>query len=103
MSTTKTTLFALAKMADSITVAGYTAESQCIEAYFGPDRPRTLRLTCSDDVDYHFADQEVELLEDGQALAYDCCEDEDEAPTLYRLRFTVERPLTAADLLPAGQ
>lgn len=103
MSTTKTTLFALAEMADTITVAGYTAESMCIEPFFGPDRPRTLRLTCSDDVDYHFADQEVSLLDDGEVLANDCCDDEDEPPTLYRLRFTVERPVTAADLAPAGQ
>ncbi len=100
---TTTTLFALAEKADGITVSGYDAECFSIENHFGKDQPRVLRLCCSDDVDYHFADQEVTLRGDGEALAFDCGEDCVTTDARYRLRFTIERPMTAADLLPAGQ
>lgn len=96
---TKTTLFALANVADTIIVAGYTAEERSIFDHTNDGvTPETLRLTDSHDADYYFPDQEVELLPNGEVLAMNVAvaDHEDEKP--HRLQFLIERPITVADL-----
>lgn len=97
---TKTTLFKLAELAGHIVVSGYSIEHFNIDQHFADGRT-TLRLCCCEDNEFYFEDAEVELLEDGEVLAHDCNELDDEAD-LYRLRFTVERPLTLADIEQAN-
>jgi len=97
-----TNLFLLAEIADKFVVAGYEVDFGSIDSHFGPEFPPTLRLSFGDDVDYFFYDQEVELLDDGEVLAFDCSEDADVEPIKYRIRFTKEVPLSTSDLLAAA-
>lgn len=61
------------------------------------------KLTCDDDVEYVFADQDVELLDNGEILAYSDAETETDGKSIqYRLRLTVERPLSLADVSSAS-
>lgn len=105
MSTNTPTLFALAELADSMTVSGYHATSFGIDHYFGEDKPRVLRLTCTDGEEYNFADQPVTLGAriQGEAPAFDCGEDCVTTDACYSVGFFIHQPMTAADLLPAGQ
>jgi hypothetical protein len=95
---TPTNLITIAGIADNITCAGYLAESCNIDNSQAPTR-RVLMLECTDGVQYTFPDQEVELLDNGEVLAWSDPDSEDEGQSIqYRLRMTVERPLSCKDL-----
>lgn len=94
----KVSLFTLAELASTIHIGGDLAVEKAIGNFLETDRPKVLRLTCSDEDDYHFAEQEVELLSTGEVLVMDCPDDKADEPTAYRLLFTVERPISLADV-----
>ncbi|AHY45256.1 hypothetical protein [Stutzerimonas decontaminans] len=95
---TKTTLITLARIADNITCAGYRADVCNIDTSQAPTR-YALVLECDDGVSYTFPDQEVELLDNGEVLAWSDADSEDDGQSIqYRLRMTVERPLSCEDL-----
>ncbi|MEX6780530.1 hypothetical protein [Pseudomonas aeruginosa] len=94
-------LFDLVNAADSV----YVEAMEAVEVGYGhfittaSDKDQ-LRLSCCDDTDFHFEDQQVALLATGEVLAVDCPADPEDEGTTYRLLLTVDRPLTASDLLP---
>lgn len=93
-------LFDLVKAADTVYVEGMEA----VEVGFGhfvdaSTNQDQLRLSCCDDTDFHFEDQQVALLSTGEVLAIDCPIDPEDSGTTYRLLFTVDRALTPQDLM----
>lgn len=94
MSNAKTTLFQLCAVADSIIVGGYSIDEVSIESFYGPEHPQLVRLTM-DDVDFHFADCEVDLI-DGSVTVSDYDPEGDSTP--YQITFKVHKLLTAEDL-----
>lgn len=94
MSNAKTTLFHLCAVADSIHVGGYSIDEVSIEQFYGPEHPQLVRLSM-DDVDFHFADCEVELI-DGAVTVGDYEPDGDS--TQYQITFKVHKLLTMDDL-----
>lgn len=99
-SGTTYSLFELVSAANTV----YVEAMEAVEMGFGhfvttaSDKDQ-LRLSCCDDTDYHFEDQQVALLTTGEVLAIDCPTDPDDEGTTYRLLLTVERPLSAHDLM----
>ncbi|HCF9284062.1 TPA: hypothetical protein NI618_001675 [Pseudomonas aeruginosa] len=93
-------LFDLVKAADSV----YVEAMEAVEVGFGhfvdaSANQDQLRLSCCDDTDFHFEDQQVALLATGEVMAIDCPTDPDDSGTTYRLLLTVQRPLTVDDLM----
>ncbi|HCA5884939.1 TPA: hypothetical protein MXV08_004060 [Pseudomonas aeruginosa] len=93
-------LFELVKAATTI----YVEKMEAAEVSFGqfittPSGNDQLRLSCCDDTDFHFEDQEVALLATGEVLAIDCPIDPEDSGTTYRLLLTVQRLLTVDDLM----
>lgn len=93
-------LFDLVKAADSV----YVEAMEAVEVGFGhfvvaSTNQAQLRLSCCDDTDFHFEDQQVALLATGEVMAIDCPTDPEDSGTTYRLLFTVDRPLTPQDLI----
>lgn len=94
MSKAKATLFQLCEAADSILVGGYLIDEVSIESFYGSGHPQLVRLTM-DDVDFHFEDCEVELI-DGSVTVSDY--DSEGDSTQYQITFKVHKLLTAEDL-----
>ncbi|MCS7527037.1 hypothetical protein N0609_12045 [Pseudomonas aeruginosa] len=93
-------LFDLVKAADTV----YVEAMEAVEVGFGhfvdaSTNQDQLRLSCCDDTDFHFEDQQVALLATGEVLAIDCPIDPEDSGTTYRLLFTVDRALTPQDLM----
>lgn len=92
-------LFALVTAADTV----YVEAMEAAEVGFGhfvdtATSKDQLRLSCSDDCDYHFEDQQVVLMPTGEVMAIECPTDPEDEATTYRLLLTVDRPLSAIDL-----
>lgn len=99
-SGTTYSLFELVKAASTIYVESMEAAEvgfgQFVNTESGKDQ---LRLSCCDDTDYHFEDQQVALLDTGEVLAIDSPFDPEDEATTYRILLTVERPICANDLM----
>ncbi|OWK37199.1 hypothetical protein PSOLE_43400 [Pseudomonas oleovorans subsp. oleovorans] len=93
-------LYELVKAASTI----YVEKMEAAEVSFGqfittPSGKDQLRLSCDDDTDYHFEDQQVELLDTGEVFAIDSPIDPEDEATTFRIQLTVERPICANDLI----
>jgi hypothetical protein len=87
-------LFALSELASRIFIGGVLADEIGIgEFYFDDDR-KLLRLSCGENDEYFFCDQQVELLQDGYVNAVDSPADGDDSSDTYRLRIYIERWIT---------
>lgn len=96
--TSHPTLFALAEAASTISVAGEKAKEFDIGHFDDQGKIATLRTTMDDYIEYHFADQQVSLLANGEVDALAEPDPGDDLKTQYRLRFTVERPIALTDV-----